>query len=70
MSTQVDTMELQAYTPGFHMAENYVFKSERGLSRTVVEQISEMKGEPDWMRTVPPQEPGSLRETPNANLGR
>ena len=32
------------------MAENYVFKSERGLSRTVVEQISEMKGEPDWMR--------------------
>src|SRR5213079_1842139 len=51
MSTQVYTTEQQAYAPGFHMDENYVFKSERGLSRTVVEQISEMKGEPAWMRT-------------------
>jgi Fe-S cluster assembly protein SufB len=32
------------------MAENYAFKSERGLSTKIVEQISEMKGEPDWMR--------------------
>src|SRR5690348_12551466 len=50
MSTQVDTREQPAYAPGFHMAENYVFKSERGLSKKIVEQISEMKGEPDWMR--------------------
>src|SRR5881275_1188392 len=50
MSTQVDTTEQQTYSPGFHMAENYAFKSERGLNRKVVEQISEMKGEPDWMR--------------------
>src|SRR5436190_22936901 len=50
MITQVDSTEQQAYTPGFHMAENYVFKSERGLSKKVVEQISEMKGEPSWMR--------------------
>ena len=49
MSTQVYTTEQQAYAPGFHMAENYVFKSERGLSREIVEQISEMKGEPSWM---------------------
>src|SRR5437016_1190122 len=49
--SQVFDMEQQAYAPGFHMAENYAFKSERGLSRKVVEQISEMKGEPDWMRT-------------------
>ncbi len=51
MSTQVYTTEQQAYSPGFHMAENYVFKSERGLSAKIVEQISEMKGEPSWMRT-------------------
>ena len=51
MSTQVYSTEQQAYAPGFHMAENYAFKSERGLSKKVVEQISEMKGEPDWMRT-------------------
>src|SRR5438094_3707684 len=50
MSTQAYTTEQQAYAPGFHMAENYAFKSERGLSRKVVEQISEMKGEPAWMR--------------------
>jgi len=51
MSTQVYSTEQQAYAPGFHMAENYTFKSERGLSKKIVEQISEMKGEPDWMRT-------------------
>src|SRR5260370_29749648 len=50
MSTQAFDTELQAYSPGFHMAENYVFKSERGLSTKIVEQISEMKGEPAWMR--------------------
>jgi len=35
----------QAYSPGFHVAENYTFKSEKGLTKKVVEQISEMKGE-------------------------
>jgi Fe-S cluster assembly protein SufB len=35
---------------GFRDPENYVFKSEKGLTREVVEQISYMKGEPDWMR--------------------
>ena len=48
--SQAFDVEQQTYSPGFHVAENYAFKSERGLSRKVVEQISEMKGEPDWMR--------------------
>jgi Fe-S cluster assembly protein SufB len=48
--SQVFDVEQQTYSPGFHVAENYAFKSERGLTRKVVEQISEMKGEPDWMR--------------------
>ena len=39
MSTQAYTTEQQAYAPGFHMAEDYVFKSERGLSAKIVEQI-------------------------------
>ena len=60
MSTQVDTMEIQAYTPGFHMAENYVFKSERGLSRKVVEQIIGDEGRTRLDAQVPPQEPRSL----------
>ncbi len=38
------------YKYGFHDPEDkYVFKSERGLSRQVVEQISHMKEEPQWM---------------------
>lgn len=41
----------EEYKYGFHDSdENYAFKSGRGLSRQVVEQISEMKNEPDWMR--------------------
>jgi Fe-S cluster assembly protein SufB len=48
--SQAFDLEQQEYSPGFHVPENYVFKSERGLNRKVVEQISEMKGEPDWMR--------------------
>ena len=38
------------YKYGFHdRDDNYVFKSQRGLSREVVENISRMKGEPQWM---------------------
>ena len=31
-------------------AENYFFKSGRGISHEVVEAIAEHKQEPDWMR--------------------
>src|SRR5512143_2924929 len=38
------------YKYGFHDPEDkYAFKSKKGLSREVVEQISAMKGEPQWM---------------------
>ncbi|HWQ45284.1 MAG TPA: Fe-S cluster assembly protein SufB [Longilinea sp.] len=40
----------EEYKYGFHDPENFVYKSQRGLSRDVVEMISSMKGEPDWMR--------------------
>jgi Fe-S cluster assembly protein SufB len=35
---------------GFHDTDQFVFKSRRGLDREIVAQISEMKGEPAWMR--------------------
>ena len=38
------------YRYGFSKPENYVFKAKRGLSSLVVEQISSMKKEPEWMR--------------------
>jgi Fe-S cluster assembly protein SufB len=38
------------YKYGFHdRDDNYTFKSQKGLSREVVENISRMKGEPEWM---------------------
>ncbi len=37
------------YKYGFRDPDTSVFKSSRGLSREVVEQISAMKGEPEWM---------------------
>jgi len=30
--------------------ESYVYKGKKGLNRSVVEEISQIKGEPDWMR--------------------
>ncbi len=39
------------YKFGFHDSDaNYAFKSGRGLSKAVVEEISEIKNEPTWMR--------------------
>jgi Fe-S cluster assembly protein SufB len=38
------------YEYGFHDPENYAFKADKGLSREVVEGISEHKNEPQWMR--------------------
>ena len=35
---------------GFHDPENYVFKSQRGISPEIVAAISEHKSEPAWMR--------------------
>ena len=41
--------DMGEYKYGFRDVEDYVYKSERGLDRAKVEQISKMKGEPDWM---------------------
>jgi len=45
-----NAVAINDYKYGFNKPENYVFKSKRGLSRGVVEQISSMKNEPVWMR--------------------
>jgi Fe-S cluster assembly protein SufB len=34
---------------GFRDPEKYAFKSQKGLNADIVRQISQMKGEPDWM---------------------
>src|SRR3990167_9471248 len=35
---------------GFSQPESHVFKSKKGLNKSIVEEISYYKQEPDWMR--------------------
>ncbi len=51
MSDTQEALEiLDEYRYGFRDPENYVFKSKKGLNRQVVEELSWMKNEPEWMR--------------------
>ncbi len=45
-------VDLDDYKYGFRDDENYVFKSRKGLDHEIVDEISWMKGEPDWMRAI------------------
>jgi Fe-S cluster assembly protein SufB len=52
MATESDVKALEGldrYKYGFSDPDEAVFKTRRGLNREVVEQISAMKGEPEWM---------------------
>ena len=50
--TDPGTASLESYRErwGWHDPETHVFKPKKGLSREVVEEISWLKSEPDWMR--------------------
>ncbi|MFN8490808.1 MAG: Fe-S cluster assembly protein SufB [Caldilineaceae bacterium] len=54
MATQVDQENLagvkEEYQYGFYDEEKAVFKAERGLNHAVIDQISDHKQEPQWMR--------------------
>jgi Fe-S cluster assembly scaffold protein SufB len=47
--SQVNVNDSYAEKYGFHEAENYTFKSRKGLDEDMVRDISRMKGEPEWM---------------------
>src|SRR5205809_7166907 len=49
LMTNKSILDLDYAKYDFKDPEKYVFKSEKGLSRQIVEQISEMKKEPEWM---------------------
>lgn len=42
--------EISEYKYGFKDPENYVFRAKKGLDAEVVNEISNRKGEPQWMR--------------------
>jgi len=54
MAGQSDLQHLEGvkeeYRYGFHDQENAVFKSGKGLTHQVIDQISDIKNEPEWMR--------------------
>ncbi len=54
MATQADREQLagvkEEYRYGFYDEIQPVFKAERGLSHRVIDQISDQKKEPEWMR--------------------
>ncbi|MCU1461412.1 MAG: FeS assembly protein SufB [Acidimicrobiales bacterium] len=43
-------LDLGRYKLGWSDVEDYVFKPKKGLNAEIVEEMSWMKGEPDWMR--------------------
>src|SRR5688572_18780413 len=47
--SNVAQVQIPDYQYGFRDEEDYVYKSERGLSEDVVRRISAMKDEPEWM---------------------
>ena len=50
MSTDEKLIEsIGEYKYGFKDPEIHVFKSRKGLDREIVQEISQIKGEPEWM---------------------
>ncbi len=50
MSSEALALDLGRYKLGWSDEENYVFKPKKGLNTDIVEEMSWMKSEPDWMR--------------------
>ncbi len=48
-SPELDLRDSYAEKYGFHDKEQFVFKTRKGLDRDIVEEISKMKREPQWM---------------------
>ncbi len=48
----LDLRDQYAEKYGFHEPDSFVFKSRKGLDAEMVAQISDMKGEPKWMRDM------------------
>ena len=55
---------------GFHVPEDYFFKSGRGLSHELVDAISSHKNEPDWMRKSRHRSLDYFNARPLPDLGR
>ena len=50
MSSEALALDLGRYKLGWSDEEDYVFKPKKGLNTDIVQEMSWMKSEPDWMR--------------------
>ena len=50
MSSEALALDLGRYKLGWSDEENYVFKPKKGLNSDIVQEMSWMKSEPDWMQ--------------------
>lgn len=67
--TEKAVFEKEDYKYGFHDPEQFVFKSERGLTEEIVRNISRMKNEPEWMTDFRVKAYHTFVEKPMPNWG-
>ncbi|MBI1929375.1 Fe-S cluster assembly protein SufB, partial [Candidatus Poribacteria bacterium] len=57
------------YKYGFHDDIKPIFKSRKGLDPEIINQMSDIKGEPDWMRQYRLQAYEIFKQKPDVNWG-
>ena len=65
----VTDLDLGRYKLGWSDAEDYVFKPKRGLNTDIVQEMSWMKGEPDWMLKKRLKSLAAFQRRPMPNWG-
>ncbi|HSL59627.1 MAG TPA: Fe-S cluster assembly protein SufB [Acidimicrobiales bacterium] len=69
MATTDLGLDLGRYKLGWSDAEDYVFKPKRGLNEDIIQEMSWMKGEPDWMRNYRLRSYAHFQKRPMPNWG-
>ncbi len=69
MTTADIGLDLSRYKLGWSDAEDYVFKPKKGLNLDIVQEMSWMKGEPDWMRDIRLKSLKHFEKRPMPNWG-
>ncbi len=69
MSSEALALDLSRYKLGWSDEEDYVFKPQKGLNADIVQEMSWMKSEPDWMRKFRMKSLSRFEKRPMPNWG-
>ena len=69
MSSEALALDLGRYKLGWSDEEDYVFKPKRGLNTDIVQEMSWMKSEPEWMRNFRLKSLTRFEKRPMPNWG-